>query len=253
MITIISSTKSLDMQREYRINKTTEPVFLEEAMELAEILKTYSQEELMKVMKISEKLAEINYDRYMNFHKEEGVSKEALFSFSGDVYKSMNPFDYSEEQVEFAQDHLRILSGLYGVLKPLDKIREYRLEMDTKVKSVRNKDLYSYWTEKITDNILEDVSKQEKKVILNLASLEYSKTLDRNKLKDIEIFDVEFKENRSGQFKVIGTYAKRARGAMVSYIIKNGIDSIEEVKKFNEDGYVFNEELSVENNIVFTR
>lgn len=253
MITIISSTKSLDMQREYRINKATEPVFLEEAMELAEILKTYSQEELMKIMKISEKLAEINYDRYMNFHKVEGISKEALFSFSGDVYKSMNPFDYSEEQVEFAQDHLRILSGLYGVLKPLDKIKEYRLEMATKVKSARNKDLYSYWTEKITDNILEDVSKQEKKVILNLASLEYSKTLDRNKLKDIEIFDVEFKENRSGQFKVIGTYAKRARGAMVSYIIKNGIDSIEEVKKFNEDGYVFNEELSVENNIVFTR
>lgn len=253
MITIISSTKSLDMQKAYKINEATEPVFLAEAMELAELLKNYSQEELMKLMKISEKLAEVNYDRYMNFHKEEVVSKEALFSFSGDVYKAMNPFDYSEEHVEFAQNHLRILSGLYGVLKPLDKIKEYRLEMATKVENANNKDLYSFWTEKITNNILKEVSGQERKAILNLASLEYSKTLDRAKLKDIEIFDVEFKENRNGQFKIVGTYAKKARGTMVSYIIKNKIDSIEDVKKFKEDGYVFNEEVSTENNIVFTR
>lgn len=241
------------MQREYKVNEATEPEFLTEAMELAELLKTYSQEELMRLMKISEKLAEVNYDRYMNFHNEEEVTKEAIFSFSGDVYKAMNPFDYAEEHVEFAQNHLRILSGLYGVLKPLDKIKEYRLEMATKVKNTKNKDLYSFWTEKITKNILNEVSVQEKKSILNLASLEYSKTLDRTRLKGIEIFDVEFKENRNGQFKVVGTYAKKARGTMVSYIIKNKIDSIEEVKNFKEDGYVFNEELSTENNIVFTR
>lgn len=253
MITIISSTKSLDMQKAYKINEATEPVFLAEAMELAELLKNYSQEELMKLMKISEKLAEVNYDRYMNFHKDEVVSKEALFSFSGDVYKAMNPFDYSEEQVEFAQNHLRILSGLYGVLKPLDKIKEYRLEMATKVENANHKDLYSFWTEKITNSILKEVSGQERKVILNLASLEYSKILDRAKLKGIEIFDVEFKENRNGQFKIVGTYAKKARGTMVSYIIKNKIDSIEDVKKFKEDGYVFNEAVSTENNIVFTR
>ncbi len=253
MITIISSTKSIDMQREYVVKQGTEPVFSGEATELVEILKGYSKEELMKLMKISDKLAEVNYDRYMNFHNEYVISKEALFSFSGDVYKSMNPFEYSEEQVEFAQKHLRILSGLYGVLKPLDKIKEYRLEMATKLSNSSNKDLYSYWTEKITNNILGDVNEHERKIILNLASVEYSKTIDRTKLNDVEIFDIEFKENRNGQFKIVGTYAKKARGTMASYIMKNAIDSIEGVKKFKEDGYVFNEELSTEKNLVFTR
>lgn len=253
MITVISSTKSLDMQREYLAKQGTEPAFLKEATELVEILKAYDEKDLMQLMKISDKLAEVNYNRYVNFQKEDVITKEALFSFSGDVYKSMDPFQYSEIQVEFAQKHLRILSGLYGVLKPLDKIKEYRLEMATKLKGASSEDLYSYWTDKITENILFDVNKQDNKIILNLASLEYSKTIDRAKLNDVEIFDVEFKENRNGQFKIVGTYAKKARGTMVSYIIKNAVDSIEEVKKFQEDGYVFNEELSTEKNLVFTR
>lgn len=253
MITIISSTKSLDMEREYLVKQSTEPVFIDEVNELVKILKGYSQEELMKIMDISDKLAKVNKERFEDFFEEGIPNKEALFSFSGDVYKSMNPFDYNESQVEFAQKHLRILSGLYGVLKPLDKIKEYRLEMATKLKGTSAEDLYSYWTEKITENILEDLTKHENKTILNLASLEYSKTIVRNKLKDVKIFDIEFKENRNGQFKVIGTYAKKARGNMVSYIIKNSVDSIEEIKSFNEDGYSFNKELSKENNLVFTR
>lgn len=253
MITIISSTKSIDMQREYLVEKSTEPVFVDEANGLVEIVNTYSEEDLMSIMKISDKLAKVNHGRYTGFFSETTPRKEALFSFSGDVYKSMAPFEYTEKQVEFAQKHLRILSGLYGVLKPLDKIKEYRLEMATKLKGSTAEDLYEYWTKKITENILGDVNEHDSRVILNLASLEYSKTIERDALKNIEIVDVEFKENRNGQFKIIGTYAKKARGTMVSYIVKNEVDSIEGVKNFNEDGYVYNEKLSTKNNLVFTR
>lgn len=253
MITIISSTKSLDLEREFNISEATEPLFLGEADSLVEILKGYTEEELAKIMKISDKLAKVNYQRYKEFHNEDKMKRQALFAFSGDVYKSMNPFDYSKEQVEFAQEHLRILSGLYGVLRPLDAIKEYRLEMAVKLEGSEAKDLYAYWTEKITDSILNSINSHKEKIILNLASLEYSKTIDRSKLKDVLIYDVEFKENRQGKYKVIGTYAKKARGTMVSYIVKNGIDSIAQVKEFKEEGYSFNEELSTENNLVFTR
>lgn len=253
MITIISSTKSLDMDREFSVSDGTEPVFSNEALKLAGVLNTYSKEELMKAMKISEKLAEVNLKRYEELIYNKGIKKEALFSFSGEVYKAMQPFLYSEEQVEFAQSHLRILSGLYGVLRPLDKIKEYRLEMATKLKPFEEKDLYSYWTNKITENVLSDLEGHESRIILNLASLEYSKTIDRDKLKNVEIFDVEFKENKNGQFKIVGTYAKKARGTMASYIIKNSIDSIDEVKQFQEEEYTFNAELSKENSLVFTR
>lgn len=254
MITIISSTKSLDLDRKVQeFYDETEPVFLKEVDELVKILRNYGEEDLGKLMKVSDKLAKINHERYMNFHTQDVASKVAIFSFSGDVYKSMDPFQFSSEEIDFAQNHLRILSGLYGVLKPLDRIKEYRLEMATKLNIGEFKDLYGYWTNKITNSILSEVNSHKEKVILNLASLEYSKTIDRNKLKDIEVFDVEFKEKREGKFKIIGTYAKKARGAMVSYIIREAIDSIEGVKRFQQDGYIFNEELSTENNLVFTR
>lgn len=253
MITIISSTKSLDLEREVNISEATEPLFLQEVDSLVEILKGYTEEELAKIMKISDKLAKVNYHRYKEFHNADKIKRQALFAFSGDVYKSMNTFDYSKEQVEFAQEHLRILSGLYGVLRPLDAIKEYRLEMAVKLEGSEAKDLYAYWTEKITNNILQSINSHKEKIILNLASLEYSKTIDRRKLNHVLIYDVEFKENRQGKYKVIGTYAKKARGTMVSYIVKNGIDSIAQVKEFKEEGYSFNEELSTENNLVFTR
>lgn len=253
MITIISSTKSLDLGREFEKSESTKPEFLKEVSHLVDILKGYNEEELAKLMKVSSKLAKVNYDRYKEFHHEKTLSNQAIFSFSGDVYKSMDPFDYSREQIEFAQEHLRILSGLYGVLRPLDLINEYRLEMATKLEGSEAKDLYDYWREKITDNILKEVNIHNEKIVLNLASLEYSKAIDRGKLNNITIYDVEFKENRQGQYKVVGTYAKRARGTMVSYIVKNRIDSIVGIKAFNEDGYSFNEELSTKTNIVFTR
>lgn len=253
MITVISSTKSLHLEREFNMNLETQPLFLKEVDELIDILKGYNEEELAKIMKMSEKLAEVNFKRYRDFSDEKTISRQALFSFSGDVYKSINPFNYTQNEIEFAQEHLRILSGLYGVLRPLDKIKEYRLEMATKLDGSCIKDLYSYWTEKITENIFSEVKKHNEKVILNLASLEYSKTIDRKSLEDILIYDVEFKENRNGQYKIVGTYAKKARGMMVSYIITNGIDNIEAVKGFNEDGYKFNEDLSTKYKFIFTR
>lgn len=253
MITVISSTKSLDLEREFNMNLETQPLFLKEVDELIDILKRYNEEELAKVMKISGKLAEVNFKRYRNFSDEKTINRQALFSFSGDVYKSINPFNYTQNEIEFAQKHLRILSGLYGVLRPLDKIKEYRLEMATKLDGSCIRDLYSYWTKKVTENIFYDVKNHKEKVILNLASLEYSKTIDRKSLDDILVYDVEFKENRNGQYKIVGTYAKKARGMMVSYIIKNAIDDIEAVKGFNEDGYTYNESLSTKYKFVFTR
>ena len=178
MITVISSTKSLDLERELNVNLETQPIFLKEVDELIDILKEYNEKELAKIMKMSGKLADVNFKRYRDFLDAKTISKQALFSFSGDVYKSINPFDYTQSQIEFSQKHLRILSGLYGVLRPLDKIKEYRLEMATKLDGSNIKDLYSYWTEKVTKNILSDVRNHDEKIILNLASLEYSKTID---------------------------------------------------------------------------
>lgn len=253
MITIISSTKSLDLEKEILINKRTMPVFSKEASYLASILKDYTIGDIARVMKVSDKLAEVNHCRYKVFNEGKLNSRQSLFAFSGDVYKSMNPFDYTEVEVEFAQSHMRILSGLFGVLRPLDMIKEYRLEMATKIESLEEKDLYEFWKSKITTNLMDELKESKEKVILNLASLEYSKVIDRGSLKDIKIYDIEFRECRQGKYKVIGTYAKKARGTMVTYIIKNSIDKIDNVKSFKEDGYNYSEELSNESTLVFVR
>lgn len=253
MITIISSTKSLDFEKKLFIDEITEPIFIDEVSTLVNVLKEYTVDEIAKMMKISDKLAEVNYNRFKYFYEENVNTRQAFFAFSGEVYKAINPFTYREEDIKFAQDHIRILSGLFGMLRPLDKIKEYRLEMATKIKDIPEDNLYNFWTDKITEKLISELNNRREKIILNLASLEYSKVINRSKLENIEVYDVEFKENREGKFKVIGTYAKRARGLMVTYIVKNKISSIEEVKDFNEDGYKYNKELSTNNKLIFTR
>ncbi len=253
MISIISSTKSLDFKKEIFIDESTEPIFMEEVKALVNIIKDYTVDELGKRMKISAKLAMVNYDRFQCFHEEYINTKQALVAFNGEVYKAIDTTTYSKSDITFAQEHIRIISGLFGVLRPLDMIKEYRLEMATKLKGLPEEDLYKFWTEKITQNIVNDLNLREDAVILNLASLEYSKVIDRNKLGNIKIYDVEFKENRDGKYKIIGTYAKRARGLMVTYIVKNKIEDIEEVKNFKEECYEYNKELSSATKLVFTR
>lgn len=265
MITIISPAKSLDFSKEVIQDKGTKPLFIEEGKELVSILKKYSPEEIGSLMKISEKLSELNFFRYqrlnMDFHKYSNLSetekneyKEAIYAFNGEVYRGIDIESFGKEDLEFATDHLRILSGLYGVLRPLDLIREYRLEMGIKLSNSRGKDLYDFWQETISEYFNSELYKHSEKAILNLASVEYSKVVNRKKVSsNIKIIDVMFKESIGDKHKIIAMYAKKARGLMASYIMKNKIDTIEEVKTFNEEGYIFRQDLSTDNKLVFTR
>lgn len=254
MLTIISSAKTLDLKKQSIVEKCTMPRFLREAFYLADELSNYSVEELSSLMNMSIKLGQANYQRYRDFklnHDKDG--NQAIFSFNGDMYKALDIFSYTENEIEFTQNHLRILSGLYGILKPMDIIKEYRLEMGLKLITPKGKDLYEFWSDKITEELKRELLSHKEKCILNLASEEYSKVINRNELKDINFYNIIFKEKKGESYKIVGTYAKKARGLMVSYIMKNSIDVVEEVKGFNEAGYVYREDLSSADNIIFTR
>ncbi|WP_461614163.1 peroxide stress protein YaaA [Clostridium sp. Marseille-QA1073] len=253
MITIISPAKSLNFDSTLMLEKSTEPKFLVQCNELIDKLKTMNSYEIMKLMKVSKNIADLNIERFNKF-KESNKAKQAIFAYNGQVYKSMNPINFSEEEIEFAQNHLRIMSGLYGILKPLDLIKEYRLEMSTKLKNSYGDNLYKFWGEKITAVLEEEIKGHNEKAIVNLASEEYSKSIDLKKLsEECKILNIVFKENRNGEYKVIGMKAKAARGLMVSYIIKNHIDKVEEIKDFDIDGYSFNSKLSNKDTWIFTR
>ncbi len=254
MLTIISSAKTLDFKKQSIVKESTIPSFLKEAFYLADELSNYSAEELSSLMNMSIKLGQANYNRYrdfkLNYHEE---GKQAIFSFNGDMYKTLNIFSYNKEQIEFIQNHLRILSGLYGALKPLDIIKEYRLEMGLKLITPKGRDLYEFWSKKVTEEFRIEILRHKEKSILNLASEEYSKVINKDELKDINFYNIIFKEKNGEDYKIVGTYAKKARGLMVSYIMKNSIDSVEKVKEFNEAGYVYREDLSSVDNLIFTR
>ncbi|MGG7178798.1 peroxide stress protein YaaA [Clostridium paraputrificum] len=256
MLMILSPAKTLDLSIEdiQRI-EDSQLAFKDETKELVSILQGYSIDELAKLMKMSEKLAILNYDRFRNFYEETTKEYTSILAFKGEAYKGLAVEDFTEDDLQYAQKNLRILSGLYGVIHPLDKIKEYRLEMGTKLKNNLGTDLYSFWGEKITIEIEEGIkSSCGEKVLINLASKEYSSALNINRIKEkYKVVDISFMENRNGEFKLVGTYAKKARGIMVRYIIKNRINSIEEIKEFNEEGYLFNKQLSSDDTIIFTR
>lgn len=254
MITIIPSAKTLNINNKTEIRDYGIPIFLNEAFYLANELGKYSVEELSLLMNMSPKLSEINYERFKDFklnYNEEG--KSAIYAFNGELYKSMNVYNYNGDDINFLQKHLRIISGLYGILKPLDIIKEYRLEMGVKLITPKSKDLYEFWGIKITNNLKQELTKHKEKYILNLASEEYSKVIKKNLLKDIKFYNVTFKQKTGDTYKTISTYVKKARGVMVSYIIKNSIDDIEGIKGFKEDGYIYREDLSSDNNLVFIK
>lgn len=269
MITIISPAKSLDFHKKVIINKGTKPLFITEGIELINILKKYSPEDISSLMKISEKLAELNFFRYQKLDKDfakyykeidsnnidlNNECKEAIYAFNGEVYKGIYIENFNEEDLNFATEHLRILSGLYGILRPLDLIREYRLEMGIKLRNSRGKDLYDFWQDKISNHLNDELSNHEEKIILNLASVEYSKAINMKKVSShIRIIDVIFKESIGDKHKVITMYAKKARGLMTSYIMKNKIDTLDGIKKFNEEGYIFRNDLSSDNKLIFIR
>ena len=205
-------------------------------------------------MGISKPLAQINAERFASFSTEvtSENSKQALLTFKGDVYRGMQIDEFSDDDLNYAQDHLRILSGLYGLLRPLDRIQAYRLEMGTKIKLGRKNNLYQYWGNKITDRLNEDIEAGDHSVVLNLASKEYYGALQTEDIK-AKVVHVHFKEYRNGELKFLSFNAKKARGMMASYIIKNKINQIEKVIEFDTEEYAFDPSLSSEFDLTFTR
>lgn len=250
MLTVLlSPSKKLDESKS-TITKTSELTFKQQALELADIMKSYSKEDIQSLMELSDKLAETNYQRFQSFEKDFSLdknSKQALYLFKGDVYDKMDVNNYNDADLDFAQDHVRILSGLYGYVRPLDLIQPYRLEMGKKVANAKGKDLYSFWKDKTAAKINEE---NPNGTIINLASNEYFKSVDK-KVLSANLVNVNMKQNKNGQIKTIGLMAKRARGLMADYIIKNKITDVSKLKDFKSEGYVFREDLSDDKNLTF--
>jgi uncharacterized protein len=234
---IISPAKKLDTSVKVH-NSKMNTSFLGESKKLIQILKGKSILELKDLMDLSDNLAQLNWQRFQNWDIANMNTYKALELFDGAVYEGINVKNFNKSDNNFAQNNLRILSGLYGILKPNDLILPYRLEMGTKLKTIKGNNLYRFWQDKLHQNILEELNKE---VLINLASNEYSKVLNLNKIKS-EVITPVFKDYKNGKLKVVSFYAKRARGEMVNFIIKNKITSYEDLKLFKNNGYAFSDE-----------
>lgn len=249
---VISPAKSLDFETVTPIKEFTEGIFLNEAEKLNSVLKKKSPKKMSELMHISDKLGELNWQRNQDWQLPFSLknAKQAVFAFKGDVYIGLDAYSLSETEIEQLQQKLRILSGQYGLLKPLDLMQPYRLEMGTKLKVDRKENLYQYWGSKVTDALNDELVEDE--VFVNLASNEYFKVVKPKLLKSPVVTPV-FKDYKNGKLKIISFFAKKARGLMVRYIIDNNIETVENLKGFNYDGYAFDGNLSTESELVFTR
>lgn len=250
MLILISPAKTLDYSDPH-IQEFTQPDFGSDVKTLVQAMKKKSAREIAELMDISENLAQLNEQRYKNFQKEFSFenSKQALLAFKGDVYTKIDVDNYSSQDFEFAQNHLRILSGLYGLLKPLDLIQPYRLEMGTRLETRKGKNLYEYWGTKIAKAINQAAVG---KPIINLASQEYFKAVDVKSLKS-KVITIHFKEFKNGKYQIVGFFAKQARGMMTNFAIKNKITDPEALKAFHDEGYEFSEPQSNSEEWVFVR
>lgn len=254
MLTIISPAKSLNFDNLNKEVNSSLPNFLNQSNEIISVVKKLDNNELMSLMSISNDLAQLNYDRFQSwslpFNKDN--SKQAVFSFNGDVYQGLDIDTFSDEDLDYSQNHLRILSGLYGLLKPLDIIQPYRLEMGTKLSINGSKNLYDFWKETITESVNQEIKDKKHKYLLNLASNEYFNSIDKKKI-NAEIIYPVFKDFKNGEYKIISFYAKKARGLMSRYHLKNKVETLDDIKSFNDKGYYFSPEMSENNKIVFIR
>ncbi|MGL5754252.1 MAG: peroxide stress protein YaaA [Paraclostridium sp.] len=257
MITIISPATTMNFDKNININiNSSKPFFNEDVNNLIKILKTLDKIEISNLMNLSEDLSNLNYDRYKILGTEKSSYLQAILAFDGQVFNCINVNSFNSDDFEFANTHIRILSGLYGILKPLDLIQSYRLEMKAKLKNEVGNDLYKFWKNKITNYLYSELNNHSDKTLINLSSNEYFKAIDFKYLsKNFNIINVEFKDYRENinDYKVIGLYSKKARGYLTRYIIKNKINSPNELKNFNYDGYTFNINLSDSNNFIFSR
>lgn len=253
MLVLISSSKTMDFTRAQHPKTHTIPVFIKESEELISLLKDYSSEELIRLLKISKPIAEINFNRIRKWNSlSVEKSKIAFFAFKGDVYENIKAISLTASDCEFANLHLRILSGLYGLLRPLDLIQPYRLGMDTKLKNKIGNDLYKFWKPKITFELNKVIKEKNLKLILNLSSNRYYKAVDEKNLQ-MPVLSVVFKQKQFNTFKTFGLNSKKANGQIVNFIIKNRIVKPDEIKEFCEDNYRFNPLLSSEKEWVYTR
>ncbi|MDO8825671.1 peroxide stress protein YaaA [Methylophaga sp.] len=253
MLTVISPAKTLDFDTPSHTDKHTEPRFLSQSQQLIDQLKKLSSQEIANLMKVSDKLAGLNMARFQQWQTPFTAenAKQAILAFKGDVYTGLEAETLDEKGLEFAQQHLRILSGLYGVLRPLDLMQPYRLEMGTPFQNKAGRDLYTFWGEQLQKSLEAEPALQDG-VLINLASNEYFKAVNAKKLKATIITPV-FKDWKNGQYKMISFYAKKARGLMSRYIIDQQINSPEKLKQFDSEGYRYSEEMSQKNDWVFIR
>lgn len=254
MIIILSPAKSLYDHSPVQFEKFTEPEFMAEAEKVVSVMKKKKPAQLATLMDISPKLATLNFHRYQNWTSPLTSENkwQAVLMYNGDVYQGMKAETFSPAEFEIAQQKLRILSAVYGLLKPLDLIQPYRLEMGTNISVSRKKNLYEFWKVKITAKLNQQLAQTDQNILINLASNEYFSTVDAKKLK-ARIITPSFKEQKDSKYQMVSFYAKRARGLMSRFIIQNNITNTEEIKAFDLEGYYFNNQLSKENNWVFTR
>lgn len=240
MLIVLSPAKSLDYKTPVKVKAPTLPEFVSESAKLIADLKKLAPQEVADLMGLSDQLAVLNVGRYRDWSKKftEENSKPAIYAFDGDVYDGFDVKSLNPKAVEFAQEHIRILSGLYGALRPLDLMQPYRLEMGTAFKNARGKDLYAFWGERVTNSLKTILEKQQKPVLLNLASEEYFKVLQAKNL-ECPVISPVFQDAKDGKYKIISFYAKRARGLMARYVVENRIVDPADLKGFNLDGYKY--------------
>ena len=254
MLIVLSPAKSLDLESPVKSRKFSQPEFLADAKKLVKDLKKLNPEELSELMHMSTKLGALNYERYANWHPpfNQENSRPAIFTFMGDVYQGLEASTFSTADINCAQKHLRILPGLYGILKPLDLMQPYRLEMGTRFSTSKGNDLYDYWGDKLTRSLNSELADDKKKVLVNLASNEYFNAIQPKNL-DATIITPAFKDFSNGKYRFLSFYAKQARGMMAAFIIKNRINSIDKLKQFDVAGYRYSEQDSSDSKPVFLR
>ena len=254
MLIILSPAKKLDFSKPLPFDDYSENRFAQEAWQVVQAMRKLSVDDLMQLMKLSPSLARQTRERYQDWQLPSTMknARQALFAFNGDAYQGLDARSLSKQDIDYAQTHLRILSALYGVIRPLDLIQAYRIEMGMKFSFDGFSSLYKFWEEKITECIRMDLNAQGDQILINLASQEYFKVVE-NHLSKVQVVTPVFKEQKGDVLKVVSQKAKRARGLMSRYIIQNQIEKVDELKLFDAEGYYFNDRLSNENTFVFTR
>jgi cytoplasmic iron level regulating protein YaaA (DUF328/UPF0246 family) len=252
MLIVLSPAKSLDLETPPTTKLRTEPAFLDHSAQLIDRLREFSPVQLGELMELSDALSTLNVARYASWTKDTSEARQAVMTFNGDVYDGLDARSMNSRQLDYTQSRIRILSGLYGMLKPLDLIHPHRLEMGTRLATPRGKSLYDFWGDTITDALNHSAEEQGAEVLVNLASEEYFKSVRRKKL-SMPVITPNFEDWKSGKYKIISFFAKRARGMLARYAAVNGITDPEKLKKFNVDGYKFEPSVSDEANWVFRR